>query len=691
MEKFRLSYSKHSFSGVTKLFVSILPLLSFLANGQDSPSSWHISATDIGASNYYGVTVANGMIGIVSSPDPLKVRDVVLNGVYDHYQRGRVSNILKSFNHVNMNLDVDGQRISRQSVSNFRQTLDMKNASFTTAFDVGDKASVKHTLLALRHLPYTALSTISITAKKDVVITPMSVIEAPDHLSDIRNFYAEIDRPHVKIPLLTSVAKSPSGKLTVAASNSFIFPEHHGQEPQLIHEDWDYNMHLAKFHKSLKAGETYSFSIVSSAVSNAHYTDPQNEAERLSIYAMLEGTERLLARHDAEWTRLWQSDIIIEGDAVAQRDVRFALYHLYAFAREGTSYSLSPMGLSGLGYNGHVFWDTELWMYPPLLVMQPEIARSLLEYRFERLHAAKQNAFSHGYKGAMFPWESSADGAEDTPVWALTGPFQHHITGCIGWAFWKYYQVTKDRQFLADRAYPMLKEVADFWASRVERKGPGRYEINNVIGANEWQENIDNNAFTNGMAITVLRYATQAATILGLKPNPDWAHVAANIPILKFPDGVTRENATYDGVDIKQADVNLLAFPLEVVNTKEQIEKDLRYYEPRMSKDGPAMGHSVLATLYARLGNGQKAHELFIKSYKPNEVPPFGVLAETAGGTNPYFATGAGGMLQAVIFGFAGLTITDQGIQQIKTKLPSIWKRLELTGVGTGSVNYVVK
>jgi protein-glucosylgalactosylhydroxylysine glucosidase len=673
------------------VLISYFSSISFLFAQAQQAITWQVEARTIDPARYFGVTVANGMVGIVSSPNPLKVQDVVLNGVYDNYQRGRVSNILKSFNHVNMNLDVDGQRMNASSISNYRQTLDMKRAALITTFDVGDKISVRHTLMALRHLPYTALSMVSITAKQDVTITPMSVIEAPDHLTDIRNYYAEIDRPHVKIPLLTSVAKSPSGKHVVAASNSFIFSEPHGKEPQLIHEDWDYNMHLAKFHKQLKAGETYTFSIVSSAVSTAHYKDPHNEAERLSIYAMLEGTDRLLSRHEAEWNKLWQSDILIDGDPEAQRAVRFALYHLYSFSREGTAYSLSPMGLSGLGYNGHVFWDTELWMYPPLLVMQPDIARSLLEYRFERLEAAKMNAFAHGYKGAMFPWESSADGTEDTPVWALTGPFQHHITGCIGWAFWKYYQVTKDRKFLAERAYPVLKEVADFWASRVERKGPGRYEINNVIGANEWQENIDNNAFTNGMAITVLKYATQAATLLGIKPDPDWMVVANNIPLLKFPDGVTRENATYNGEMIKQADVNLLAFPLDVVTARDQVERDLKYYEPRMAPDGPAMGNSVLSTLFARLGNPDKAYEWFVKSYKPNEVPPFGVLAETAGGTNPYFATGAGGMLQAVLFGFGGLTLNDQGIQQIKTRIPKQWKSLEIKGIGPNRLNYTVK
>src|SRR5436190_10992929 len=218
-------------------------------------NSWTIQSQDIDPKNYYGVTVANGMIGLVSSPDPMKVKDVVLNGAYDYYQRGRVSNILKTFNHVNMNLEVDGQRISQSNISNYQQSLDMKQASLTTSFNFQDKVEVSHQLMALRHLPYTALTIVEIKAKKDVRITPMSVIEAPDHLSDVRNYYSEIDRPHVVIPLLTSVGKSHSGKHTLAVSNSIIFSEAHGQEPDLIHEDWDYNMHLMKFTKALKAGE----------------------------------------------------------------------------------------------------------------------------------------------------------------------------------------------------------------------------------------------------------------------------------------------------------------------------------------------------------------------------------------------------------------------------------------------------
>lgn len=677
------------------LILCLLSAFSYQTHAQ-SPNptpnpDWQIVAQNINPANYFGVTVANGMIGLVSSPEPMKVKDVVLNGAFDTYGRGRVSNILKVFNFANMNLDVDGMRLGPKDIANYRQTLDMQKAALTTTFDYKDKVSVRQTMMALRHLPFSELTMVEITARKDCEIIPMSVIESPENLKEVKNFYTEIDRPHVTVRLLTSVAKSPSGRHTVAASTSFLFNEPHGQEPDVIHEDWDYNMHLAKFKKRLKAGETYRFSVVGSVISTAHTVDAHNEAERLTIFAALERTERLLNRHDAEWAKLWQSDIVIDGDPDAQRAVRSGLYHLYSFAREGQAYSLSPMGLSGLGYNGHVFWDTELWMYPALLMLKPQIAKSLLEYRFERMPMARQNAFSHGYAGVMFPWESDADGQEATPVWALTGPFQHHITGDVGWAFWKYYQMTKDKEWLRTRGYPMLKEVADFWMSRVEKGADGQMHINNVIGANEWQENIDDNAFTNGMAKVSLGYATQAAQELGLAPNPQWASVAAQIPILKFPDGTTRENRTYDGVVIKQADVNLLAYPLNVVKDPVQIRKDLDYYAPRYAPDGPAMGWSVLSTLYTRLGDPEKGYEWFVKSYKPNEVPPFGVMSETAGGTNPYFATGAGGMLQAVLSGFGGLELSDAGVTQLKTKLPKKWKSLTIKGVGVDGKTVTVK
>nr|WP_273445288.1 hypothetical protein [Neolewinella agarilytica] len=116
------------------LFFALLPCFLF--------AQWTTTADDIDPNHYYGITVANGMVGLVSSPEPMRIQDVVLNGVYDNYQRGRVSNILKTFNHLNMNLDVDGARIGPKNISNFRQELNMRTAELVTTFDVGDKLSV---------------------------------------------------------------------------------------------------------------------------------------------------------------------------------------------------------------------------------------------------------------------------------------------------------------------------------------------------------------------------------------------------------------------------------------------------------------------------------------------------------------------------------------------------------------------
>src|SRR5215813_10088016 len=566
-----------------KLISVFLVVLIFSAHAlSQSIDPWKIKADKIDPSNYYGVTVANGMIGIVSSPEPFKVKDVVLAGAYDLYGRGRVSNFLRSFNLLNMYLEVDGKRLDGRSVSNFQQELDMRHANFTSSFDYVDKACVSYTYYSLRHLPFTVLMEINITAKKDIAVTAASVMEAPDALKDVQNYYNEIDRPHVTISLLTSSAKSPTGKLLMCASNTFLFSEPHGQEPRVIHEMWDNNMHLMKFSKKIKAGETYRFSIAGSSITSAHHDDPLNEVERLTIFAKLEGRDRLVNYHNKAWDDLWQSDIVIEGDDQSQQDIHSMLYHLYSFTREGTALSPSPMGLSGLGYNGHVFWDTELWMFPALLVLHPEIAKSMVEYRYQRLEAAKRNAFANGFKGAMFPWESAETGVEETPVWALSGPFEHHITADVAIAAWNYYCVTQDKNWLRDRGWPILSATADFWASRVERNGPGKFEIKNVVAADEWAENVDNNAFTNAAAKANLQDATEAAKILGIVPNPDWVDVANNIPILKLDNGVTSEHAGYHGEKIKQADVNLLAYPLKQITDVNQVRKDLEYYETRI-------------------------------------------------------------------------------------------------------------
>jgi len=180
---------------------------------------------------------------------------------------------------------------------------------------------------------------------------------------------------------------------------------------------------------------------------------------------------------------------------------------------------------------------------------------------------------------------------------------------------------------------------------------------------------------------------------LNITPEADWMNVANNIPILKFDNGITKEHASFNpDTTIKQADVNLLAYPLKEITDAVQIKKDLTFYETRLPDAGtPAMTQAVFALLYARLGDGEKAYHWLKDGYVHNFNPPFNVIAETKNGTNPYFATGAGGLLQAMLMGFGGLEITDKGIIQIKSKLPSAWQSLTITGVGLAKKTFVVK
>lgn len=643
----------------------------------DNPlSGWMLYAND--QTDYAPPTMANGMLGFVPARQPLQFEQVILNGVYDRFGSDNVSRILSGIQFANLDLQVDGVTLSSTPlVHDWRQSLNMKDAHLTTTFSFASKVQVEQTIYCLRHLPYSLLVCLTLTALDDVVVTIEHTLSIPAPLQPRDQKFCEYHEVP-GTPIVTSTAASPTGRHHVSAAAAYLFD---GDLPQLTHEIVSDREHRVRFTVELHRGTTYHVGLVGSLCTTAHFADPINEAERLTTFARFEGETRLIAKHIQAWARLWEGDIVIEGALDEQRAVRFALYNLYSFVRAESRSSVPPMGLSSTGYNGHIFWDCELWMLPPLLVLQPELARSALDYRFDRLAVARKRAGHFGFRGAMYPWESDDTGEECTPTWAVSGTYEHHITACVGIAFWNYYLVTGDQEWLRTQGYPVLEQVAHFWVSRVEQNAVGQYEINHVVGADEYTGVVDNNAFTNGAAIIALRYATLAAQTLGIEPDPQWCAIADNIVILTFENGTTQEYAGYDGQIIKQADVNLLAYPLNLITDEARIRQDLEYYEPRFDENAPAMSHSVLAVITARLGEAERAYELFKRAHQPNSKPPFGVLSETPYSNNPYFATAAGGMLQAVLFGFAGLAITEHGVQQQRPCLPPSWKSLTIKTV----------
>ena len=652
-------------------------------NVENSP--WQITATD--TTNYAGIAMANGRIGLLPSLKPFTVSSIILNNVFDKGSERGVSRIMRGLNFACLDMTIDGDKIDKSNISQWKQILNMKEGSMTTSFCFKKKAKISYTLFALRGLQYSGLIEVSIKALKDVSVTVAGKILCPVEDKNSSNSYKVYVDLENKMPLLQTTATSPFGKYLLASTASFVFK---GKRPELYHKVVSNRDNELIFNKKIKKGKNYSFSWTGATCTTHDFNDPLSESARMVIFVMQGNENAVIAKHKYLWAKLWQGDIEIKGDLQSQRDVRLALFNLYSFGRVNSGLSIPPMGLSSQGYNGHIFWDSELWMYPPLLILNQGIAKSMMNYRFNRLEKARQKAADFGYRGAMFPWESDDTGEEACPVFALTGTFEQHITADVGIAFWNYYRITRDKQWLKNKAYPLLKEVADFWVSRTTKNADGSYSINNVVGADEFAQNIDDNAFTNGSAKCVLEYATRAAKALGITPDTIWMHVANHIRFMKMPNGVTKENATYHGQLIKQADVNLLAYPLGVITDKRQISKDLTYYEGKISKEGPAMGYSILSILHSRLGDSEKAFELFKRAYLPNKRPPFGALSESATSNNPYFATGAGGMLQAVLFGFGGLQITDEGLIEGKPCLPKQWKSLTIKGAGPNHKTFII-
>ncbi len=659
----------------------LLLLVSPIAFAQTKSDAWHLYANS--RDNYYGVAMANGQIGIVTDDTPLKTKEIILNGVYDSSPENGISRIVRGIEFLNLHLNINNEAIKSDNIENWSQVISMKEGTSTTSFSFKNYAKINYTILANRAIPFSAMAIVEITPDKDIEITANNYMIVPEELKEAKSQFRVLKDNQYLMPVFGTTAKTLTGKYTIAAATTFLFD---GQSEILKQTGNEVG-----FSKKLMKGKKYRFAIAGGICTSKDVTDPLNESERQPIYALQEGIDKLLDRHKTAWNALWETgDIQIEGDLEAQQRVRFALYNLYSYIRPETRQSIAPMGLSSQGYNGHIFWDSELWMFPTLLALQPEMAKSCLDYRSDRLSKAKQKATIYGYKGAMFPWESDDTGEEATPTWALTGIFEQHITADVSIAFWNYYSYTQDKSWLKNE-FKVLKETADFWVSRVVKNQDGSYSILNVVGADEYAQHVDDNAFTNASAIESLKNTIKAATILGEPIDSKWVEVSEKL-VIHTENGITQNYKGYKGQTIKQADVNLLAYPLHTITDKVQIERDLEYYTEKIDKkDGPAMASGVLSVLYSRLGDKEKAYAYFVKSYLPNSRPPFGVFSESANSNNPYFATGAGAMLQAVIYGFGGVEQTDQGLKYNKGLLPKQWKSLKIIGLGPDNKTVIIE
>jgi trehalose/maltose hydrolase-like predicted phosphorylase len=435
----------------------------------------------------------------------------------------------------------------------------------------------------------------------------------------------------------------------------------------------------------VRAGQTYTVSKVVGFATSVDAGRPVAAARRAASSAP--PAPAIMTESAASWARLWTSDIVLPGRPELQLRVRAAEFYLLASARPDVDRSISPVGLSAGGYNDHVFWDAETWMYPALLAQHPATASTVVDYRYDTQAAARRNARRTGYSGERFAWESALTGDEVTPTWAETRTLEQHVTSDVALAQWQYFLATGNRGWLRTRGWPVIHGAAAFWASRAQLGTDGRFHILQVEGPDEENWPVDDSVYTNATAAKTLWLAIRVGQMLGEPVPARWRTVASGLVVLRpVPLGglpaVRPEFRTYAGQQVKQADVVLLTYPWSRNQATEVDRSDLEFYTPLYDPEGPAMTDSVSSIISAQLGTDCASWTYTLRSLDPFVKAPYEQFTEARSGQGVFtFLTGEGGFLQEFLYGYSGLRWREHRLWLDPMLPPQLSGGIRLTGL----------
>jgi kojibiose phosphorylase len=490
--------------------------------------------------------------------------------------------------------------------------------------------------------------------------------------------------------------------------------------------------HLLRGRSTVQAARTWA--VDGSVAANVKQEEPLviNAVNRIvTVSRVLEqecAFEDVMVDHQRLWKGRWSiADVAPAGDLRLQQAVRFAVYHLLSSAAVVNGrFSIGPRDLSGRAYHGHVFWDTEIFVLPLLSFTWPEASRSCLLYRYRTLGAARNRAKELGYEGALYAWESTDTGEDTTPPFAvlpnghviriMNGQQENHISADIPYAVIQYWKATGDDEFMRRYGAEIIVDCARFWRSRVSPEG-GMYSIHNVIGPDEYHDNVSNNAYTNAMArwtlieaadcLEQLRQAdaesAEALTRrLGLKgdESTEWREVAERIVRSTFYEdevvpefdgffdlhaidvesyrraGIPLDIAVgHDAVQtmraVKQPDVLMALLLLPDLWTEASARRNMDYYE-----EITAHTSSLSPPIHALLAAWTRNDEL-CRFYLERSVDID--LGDAFRGAAAGIHVGSlGGLWQAVIFGLGGLKFSRDALE-FDPFLPSSVDSLEFS------------
>jgi hypothetical protein len=722
---------------------SLLFALWLLAAGgarAETDPSFLLSAAAADLPAYFPAYLANGYISTLSAPRGTEATQSYLVGFMD-YAAGDISRpaAVPGWTGIDFSSTPPGPgqvwlnraALNPRHFSDYHQTLDLHEGTLTTRYtylDRGRETGVEVTTLVSEASPHIAATQFRITPQYDGTVElsfpltlwaehaprfPLGQMTGPEmeeavaanDLTLNAQPPATADRAAIWYPGYTQVLASDgdSGSLTLwldgkaeqglsmAMAAAVALPEGVSADAVTVHRD-RYRLALDVSIK-VERGKSYAFTKYV-ALSRSGWGGNAADDLALARAARDGGFGRLLSEQRAAWEALWQSDIVIDGDARAQQLAHSELYYLMASSAPDTSWGLGPCGLTPC-YSGHAFWDSDTWMFPALLLLHPERAKSFVAFRDRTVEAAQQRARQHGFQGAMYPWESDPEnGSDQTPHSAVVlADTEIHVTADVAIAQWQYYQATHDRDWLREHAWPVLREVARFWASRATYDASAHhYDIAHLTSVAESYNDIKNDTFTNVSAVKALSIAIEAAKVLGEKPDPLWERVAKQLYIPMAPGG--EHHLAFDpsvpvrnAADFGGGPLSLLFLPsLDLQMSPKLRSGDYDYGirpAPVARVSGGSMNTVARLTAADELGSAADAATWFAGNLSGGTFkPPFNVRTETADNNVGYFMTGSGGFIQSLIYGFTGLRIREQGlVDAYPPVLPDGWKSLTLRNV----------
>lgn len=689
--------------------------------------------------------VSNGYLGIRATPEeglPVHERGTYLNGFYETWpivygeeahgfaEQGQTMLCIPDGTLLKLYVDDDPFDLGTARIVSFERALDLRAGALDreVVFETFDRKrlavrSRRFASLEHRHIACIRYEVEVVDGEADVTISSELVApdDVPGHEGDPRSARRLDGRPLVPTDhrargrrILMNLETRASGLRMACAADHLLTAD-----AEVVVEEADCLEDRGRvvFRSRLASGQRLQ--IIKLLAYHHSGTADAGElrfrTNRTLDRALEAGFERIEAEQRSRVDEFWRSsDVEVDDAPEVQQAIRFNLFQILQATARAEGFGVPAKGLTGLGYEGHYFWDTEIYVLPFLVYTRPYVARSLLEHRYGQLDHARRRAREVGQRGALFPWRT-INGQEASAYYAASTA-QYHIDADIVFAAHRYSQLSGDLEFLGHGFAEMAVETARLWADLgfySERKG-GRFCINGVTGPDEYNTVVNNNAYTNLMAQENLRIAIAAvellrerapaayarlveSTGLDLSELDEWRRTADFMYVpydekagvhLQDDGFLDREPWDFEGTPaghyplllhyhplviyrhqvIKQADMVLAAFLLGEHFTVEEKRRIFDYYDPLTTGDS-SLSTCIQSIVAAEVGYCDKACRYFADACAMD-------LGDVGGNVRDGLHVAAlGGTWMALVYGFAGLR-DHGGRPRFRPALPRGWRRL---------------